>query len=249
MKSIYSTKVLQRILDHWGVGRVEDVTYSTSLGRNIWRHHISTNQGEFELCSYPDSERKYAEPKLQAYLDKSYGKNRYYMQKQDVVHSFDRYHVLLQLVEKYQISAKQASKDFALLFGLTIQKAFRVYGTILQIHLEEAGVGPAGVLVSYGQWSITDHQEDREAVNVESWIHTSGLLDIAVELVERDAPTIEQYSFEGEWVLLHLSNGLCLHFKRSEKFPALEIHLNAKRNNVIIFEEKELYYTRECHGF
>jgi hypothetical protein len=245
MKSIYSIKVLQRILDHWGIGKIEDVTYFDGAGRNIWRHYIDTNQGEFELYSYPAIEKEYAERKLQDYLEERHRSLLIQLRKKKIIHSFDRYHVLLQLTKKHQISVKQASTDLDLLIGSSIQKAFRVYGTIFQMHLDETDVNKAGVLVSYGSWSIQDYKKGRANVLVDSRMNSYDQLDNIIELVEKDKPIIEKYILKGGWFELYLSNGMSLHFWRADKFPAIEVHLNSRRNDLLIFEENELFYTRD----
>ncbi len=245
MKSIYSIKVLQRILDHWGIGQIEDVTYFDSAGRNIWRHYIDTNQGEFELYSYPAIEKEYAEPKLRDFLKERLNWDPAILDRRRLVHSFDRYHVLAQKTKKHQISVKQASTDLDLLIGSSIQKAFRVYGTIFQMHIDEADVNKAGVLVSYGSWSIQDYKKGRANVLVDSRMNSYEQLDNAIELLEKDKPLIEKYILKGGWFELYLSNGMSLHFGRADKFPAIEVHLNSRRNDLLIFEENELFYTRD----
>lgn len=245
MKSIYSIKVLQRILDHWGIGQIEDVTYFDSVGRNIWRHYIDTSQGEFELYSYPVSEKEYAEPKLREFLQERLYWDPTILDQRELVHSFDRYHVLAQKTKKHQISVKQALKDLNLLVGSSIQKAFRVYGTIFQMHLDEADVNKAGVLVSYGSWSIQDYKKGRANVLVDSRMNSYEQLDNAIELLEKDKPLIEKFILKGGWFELYLSNGMSLHFGRVDKFPAIEVHLNSRRNDLLIFEENQLFYTRD----
>lgn len=245
MKSIFSTQVLQRILDRWGIGQLQDVTYFENAGRNIWHHYIDTGQGKFELYSYPAVEKEYAKPKLAEYLEDRHGEHLPQLKKKLIVHSFDRYHVLLQLTKKHQISVKQASKDLDLLIGLTIQKAFRVYGTILQIHLDEADVTKASVLVSYGWWSVQDYEKNKASVIVDSRIHSYDQLDDAIKAVENDAPVIDKYVLKGGWFELYLSNGTSLHFTRSGNFPAIEVHLKPRKNYLLVFAENELYYTRD----
>lgn len=53
MRSIYSLEVLQRILDHYHVGKIVLLDGYLTLGSNTWLHFIKTNQGEFELFSFP----------------------------------------------------------------------------------------------------------------------------------------------------------------------------------------------------
>ncbi len=245
MKSIYSIQVLQRILDHWGIGQIEDVTYFDSAGRNIWHHYIDTNQGELELYSYPAIEKEYSEPRLQDYLEERHRSHLTQLRKKKIIHSFDRYHVLLQLTKKHQIGVKQASKDLDLLIGSSIQKAFRVYGTIFQMHFDEADVNKAGVLVSYGSWSIQDYKKGRANMLVDSRMNSYDQLDSTIEQLEKDKPVIEKYILKGGWFELYLSNGMSLHFGRADKFPSIEVHINSRRNDLLIFEESKLFYTRD----
>jgi hypothetical protein len=244
MKSIYSLEVLQRILDHWGIGLIEDVTYFDGPGRNIWRHHIDTNQGVFEVYSYPVLQKEYAEPKLAKYLKEGRGNAREVDPKKQIVHSFDRYHVLLQISKKHRITKNQASKDLDLLIGSSIQKAFRVYGTILQIHLNHADVNVADILVSYGWWSLQDYKKGRANVVVDSRMSEYKKLDTAIEMLHSQKPTIEKYLLKGGWFELYFSNETSLHFWRSE-FPAAEVHLKSRKNNLIIHSENELYYSKD----
>lgn len=245
MKSIYSISVLQRILDHWGVGRIKDVTYFNNAGRNVWRHSIDTNQGEFELYSYPTTEKEYAEPKLREFLTVRLHWDPAVLDQRKLVHSFDRYHVVVQKTKKHQVSSKQASKDLDLLVGSSIQKAFRVYGSIFQMHLDEADVNKANFLVSYGSWSIQDYKKGRANVLVDSRMNSYEQLDNVIELLEKDKPLIEKYILIGGWFELYLSNGMSLHFGRADTFPAIEVHLKSRKNDLLIFEEKELFYTRD----
>lgn len=245
MKSIYSIKVLQRILDHWGIGQIKDATYFDSAGRNIWRHYIDTNQGEFELYSYPATEKAYAEPKLRLFLKERLNWDPAILDQRKLVHSFDRYHVLAQKTKKHLISVKQASTDLDLLIGSSIQNAFRVYGTIFQVHLDEADVNKASVLVSYGLWSIQDYRKGRANVLVDSRMSSYEQLDNAIELLEKNKPLIEKYILKGGWFELYLSNGMSLHFGRAGTFPAIEVHLKSRRNDLLIFEENELFYSRD----
>lgn len=240
MKSIYSLEVLQRIIDHWSIGRIEDVTYFEKSGRNIWRHYIQTNQGEFELYSYPTETREYSEPKLAEYLLQRYPHTLDRLKHFELIHSFDRYHVLLQLTTRHTITSKQAHTDLDLLLGLKIEKAFRVYGSIFQIHLNDSGV-----LVSYGHWNVQSSPQGEPKILADTHVHHRDQLDQAIEQVEQNHPTITKYILHGSWFELYLSNQLSLHFTRSRKFPAIEVHLPSRRNDVLIFSEEEIVYTRD----
>jgi hypothetical protein len=246
MESIYSIKILQRILDHWGIGQIEDVMYFNGPGKNIWRHNIDTSQGEFELYSYPASEEdSNYQQKLREFVSERLNWDPQVLKQRKKIHSFDRYHVLAQKTKKHQISLKQAAKDLDLLIGLSIKEAFRVYGTILQMHLNTADDHEAGVLVSYGWWKIQDTKMNQAKVIVDSRIHEYDQLDNAVELVEKNTPTIEKYRLKNSCFEMYLSNQMSLHFVKCRKFSAIEVHFNSRKNDLLIFEEDKLYYVRE----
>ncbi|HYD35084.1 MAG TPA: hypothetical protein VD999_03375 [Vitreimonas sp.] len=235
MKSIYSLPTLQRILDRWGIGQIEAVNYFQNVGAQIWRHHIETNQGKFELYSYPPEAYEYAKNKLKEYLVDRYG-----VINTTLVHSFDRYHQLRQLSTKHHISAKQANADLQVLQGLKIIKAFRVYGSIFQIHLEDESV-----LVTYGKWSIQKFSSHRHNVVVDSAMNSKQELDAAIEALKHDTPQIQRHILKQGWFELYLSHHVSLHFTRTERFAAIEVHLHRRRNDIHIFEETEIYYTRD----
>lgn len=245
MKSIFSQEVLQRILDHWRVGKIEDVTYFQNAGRAIWRHYIETNQGEFSLYSYPVDSKESAEPQLEHHLAELLGEHAKQIQRKEIVHSFDQYHTLLQLTKKHRITPKQAYKDLDLLLKATIKKVFRVYGSILQMHLDNVDVDVATVLVSYGQWRIQHHQKESWTVIVDTHTHNREQLDAAVELLAKDQPVIEKYNLAGSWFTMYLSNGMKIDFAREGKFPAIEVHIPCRRNNLHIFEENLILYSRD----
>lgn len=245
MKSIYSLGVLQRIVDRWGIGRIEDVTYFENVAAGVWRHYIETNQGDFEMYSYVPSEREYAEPKLEVYFEKWDRKYLDQTKKRGTVHSFDRNHVLVQRLKKHRINIKQAVKDLDLLVGSKIEKAFRVYGSIFQMHLNEFDVNKASVLVSYGQWSICDHKDNQTNTLADTKIHERDQLDTIIEKIAKDTPQIEKYLLQGDLFVLYLTNGLSISFSRSPAFPAIEVHVKTRKNDVLIFTENEIYYRKD----
>ena len=93
-----------------------------------------------------------------------------------------------------------------------------MYGKILQIHLDESDVTKANILVSYVFWSIQDYKKGRANVRDGSGAQSYDKLDTAIEVIEKDKPTI--------W-----------HFVRSGKFSAIEVHLKSRKNNLHIFDE------------
>lgn len=244
MKSIYSLATLQRILDHWGIGVIEEVTYFQNVGRNVWRHFIETSQGEFELFSYPTETKEYSEAKLKAFFDERHPHHIGQLQKREVVHSFDRYHTLLQLTQKHQISVKQACQDLDQLISCTIEKAFRVYGTIFQIHLNTRDVNEASVLVSYGHWSIQREEAGQKMMIVNTHENSYQQLDKAIEALEKDTPAIEKYNFAADAFELQLSNGMSLHFTEDRKFAAIEIHVKKRKNDILVFNKEKIFYTK-----
>lgn len=243
MKSIYSLEVLQRIIDHWHIGKIEDVTYFENVGQCIWRHFIYTNQGTFELYSYPATSHDYAKPKLQEFLISHHSTR---LQRKEIVHSFENYHVLINLEIKLPISPKQAYKDLDLLIGLIIKNIFRVYGTILQIHLNDANVTNTSVLSSYGIWSINDNKKGKANVIVHTHMNSKDQLDEAIGVLKKDQPKIAEYILKEDWFELYLSNGMSIHFKRDENFPAIRVHIQSKKNSLQIFNEHLIYYTWGC---
>lgn len=242
--SVYSHESLQRILDHWGIGQIEEVRFFGHLGKNIWRHRIETNQGDFELYSYPIDNKEHYFTKLNQSLRQLFFDQKVLEQKK-MVQSFDRCHHLVQLSKKERITVKQANKDLDLLLGASIKKAFRVYGSILQMHLNEANVNEASVLVSYGNWSLQEWKDVDAKLIVNSG-DSYEQMDVAIESIEKDTPTIKKYVLRNGFFEIFLSNEKSLHFSQSGKFPAAELHLFLKRRNLLIFHEDEIYYTRSC---
>lgn len=239
MKSIYSIPTLQRILDHWGVGKITYVTYFNKIGNNIWRHFIETPHGEFELFSFQPETGDYSLPRLNEHLQDRHGK--LFKKK---FHCFDRYHLLLHLQKKWPISLKQSHQDLEKIVGSTIQEAFRVYGTIFQIHVNQPNVKNIDVLVSYGQWFIQKKDQGQSIVIASTYTHDHDQLDKVIENIEKDKPIIEKYVFTCDWFEIYLSNKKSLYFKRNGKFPAIELHLSSKKNNLLLFTEDQIYYFR-----
>lgn len=245
MRSIYAQHILQRILDHWGVGKIENSEYFTNVGAQIWRHYIETNQGSFELYSYPSSEKEYAEEKLTKYFEKQFGDILPTLRKKEIVHSFDRYHVVVQLQRKHGISLKQASRDLKLLPGLQVDAVYRVYGSIIQLELSSPSLDKKHILFSYGSWSIQDYEKGRANVVAGSKMHSYDQLDTAIDRLQTNAPTIEKYILHNGWFELYLSNKMSIHFGRSDLFPAVQINFSSRKNSLLVFHEQELYYVRD----
>lgn len=235
MKSIYSQQVLQRILDHWGVGQIEDGTYFEKVGRGIWRQYLETSQGDFELFSYPVESREYAEKKLRDYFT-----SRRVQQISKLVHSFDRYHVLIQLVKKHQISLKQAEKDLHLILTTSIERGFRVYGTIMQLHLNTGAT-----LVTYAHWKITDQSTQPMTTLADTDIHSRDQLDSMLEISILNKPKIDSYEFKDDWLTLQLSNQKSLHFSQTASFAALKISIPERKNDLHIYSENRIFYYRD----
>lgn len=240
MKSIYSVSSLQRILDHWGVGTIEDVTYFQNIGRSIWRHYITTTHGEFELYSHEPAESEYAKRKIAEFLQDRHGEGF-----GADVHCFDRYHTLCRLTVRHRISYKQADGDLQLLLGKKILKAFRVYGSIFQIHIQSSDVNVARVLVSYGHWSISGLRDGKSYVFAQTTTDNKDRLDAAIKRIEVAAPQIREYRFDGDVFEVFLSGDLCLRFWKSEQFEALKVHLPERKNNILIYAQNEMFYTKD----
>lgn len=242
--SVYSREFLQRILDHWGIGQIEEVRFFGHLGKNIWRHRVETHQGDFELYSYPIDNKEHYFTKLKQSLRQLFLDQKV-LEKKKMVQSFDRCHHLVQLSKKERITVKQANKDLDLLLGARIEKAFRVYGSILQMHLNEADVNKASTLVSYGNWSLQEWKDADVKLIVNSG-DSYEQMDMAIENLEQDAPTIKRYSLKDNFFEIFLSNGKSFHFSQSKDFPAAELHIHLKRRELLIFHQDEIYYTRSC---
>ncbi len=242
--SIYSVYVLQCILDRWHVGKIEEVSYFANVGFNIWRHFITTNQGDFELYSYPLHNRQYAKGKLSRYLDGRKLKPLAQCDSRNVF-SFERYHVLVQLTKKFPISFKQAKKDIDLLTGLKVARIFRAYGTIIQAHLGSEDIDQAkAVIASYGHWSIQDIRSVETKVLAMTEMNSYEVLDKAVDLLDKDRPLVKGYNLDEDFFELHFSNGMLLSFSSTTEFAAARISFLDKRNELVIFNKEKIFYER-----
>ncbi len=244
MRSIYSTQRLQHIVDHWGIGEIVDISKFGDVTESIWRHQIETNQGEFELYSYPLTEEEDALSRLKEFYVQKLRWDPRMLDQQKIIQSFDRCHILVQKTVKEQISYEQALEDLDMLIGLTIQKAFRVYGTIFQMHLGQANADKIGTLECYASWSIVDIQEDETSIIADSNIHSKDQLDEAIRSVEAARAVIEKHLFSNGQFELQLSNEMRLCFKRSDVFPAIELDFNSKQNALRIVDENKFIYSR-----
>lgn len=235
MESIFSIATMQRILDHWGVGQIEDVTYFEKVGSSVWRHYVETSQGNFELFSYPDADSS-AQATLQAALAKRSG-----VLEPSRVHSFDHYHELLRLSKKYEISRSQAENDVFSLRKKKIDRAFRVFGTIFQIHLDDESV-----LVSYGRWNISRDVSGNFEVLADTDTSSKDQLDATIEALEELHPTLESWEFTDQGVSLFMSEGFQLSFAPAGKFAAIEIQVFGRQNRLFIFSQDRIFSSTEC---
>lgn len=234
MRSIYSQEALQRILDHYHVGKIVLLDGYLTLGSNTWLHFIKTSQGEFELFSFPtqvpiDIQEDIIEKRNEDWYGKDFDK---------IVHSFDRYHQLIQKTKVIAITTKQVFTDLAKLVSKKLVKSFRVYGTILDLRFENDLT-----IWSYAEWNL---QENKSKILLHSNTSTYDEIDNLVEkLPERDLK-IESFIIEDEWFEIYLNENLSLHFRKQNKFPAVEImSYSQSRNSIQIFDEQEIYYQKE----
>lgn len=243
MKSIYSATALQRILDRWSVGKIEDSTYFENVAYKVWQHHIETNQGTFVLYSYSEHTRDYSEEKLTPYLQENYQDLLEQLRERTPVHSFDRYHVLLQLTKKYIITAKQARIGLDALIGLRIERVFRAHGSIIQINFDTGSIA-----TSYGEWSIHDSSTKPSTVVADTREHSRKQLDEGIAMLTRNSPAVKTCTLTANVLELHLSNGMQLHFTRSEKFAAIVLHNPTKKSDLHIFSEDMVFYSQELRN-
>ena len=233
-KNIYSKFILQRILDHWGVGEIEGVTYFDFKTPNVWRHFIETNQGSFELFSYPAYKKDRSEKVIFASFHQ--------LKDQSAVQSyyrFGRHHLLIRLTKKHLISVKQAMTDFKLLEGQKIRRIFRVYGSILQIILDDDSD-----ISSYGGWHIKKTTRNRQEVIVSSSDQHREITDSVLKEIQSLSPTIMGLSINNDLVKMRLSNNLSLSFQQRWGFPAVEAHAIGRKNEVVVYSEKKIYYVK-----
>ncbi len=235
MKSIYSIGTLQRILDHWGVGKIFDATYFSFEGRAIWRQWIETNQGEFELYSYPDASDPYYEKRLTEYFETHRGQIN-----PKLVHSFDRYHKLVRMSTKQQISAKQAMTEFEALKTLSIVKAFRVYGSIIQIQFSKDAV-----ISSYAHWVLQKNTDAKTEILVDSWTASIEEMDAAMTEFENSQAPFEKAVISADQVELFFSKKYLLVLQKESTFPAMTLHIDGRQNWMNIFDERKIFYKKD----
>ncbi len=234
MKSIYSLHVLQRILDHWHVGIIQDVTYFEFPGREIWRHWLETNQGVFNLYSYPAiPDDPYFQQTITAFLDDQHG-----IQHPEIVHSFDRRHILDQQSRKQLVSAKQIATDLALLKEQHIEKIFRVIGSLIQIEFSNGAC-----LISYGHWNVQQRVRGVSDILLDG-NQSHEKVDAFLAEIETKHLKFEKYKLKGSFFELYFTE-LSFHFTLQGKFPAAEILFPARKNYLKIFNEDYLEYSKD----
>ena len=233
-KNIYSRFILQRLLDHWGVGKIEEATYFDFNAPNIWRHHLETNQGAFELFSYPYYQKDRSEKAILSFFRQL--KNQ---PKIKPYYRFGRYHRLVRLTKKHPISAKQAMTDLKLLEGRKITKIFRVYGSILQIILDDDSD-----VLSYANWNVQKDIKNQSRVLVDSAVSKKTELDNVLENLEPQHLAVKNITLDDKWFEIYLANNLSLHFHQSWGFPAVEAHISGRKNEVMVYDEKKIYYVK-----
>ncbi len=234
MKSIYSLDILQRISDHWSVGKISDVKYFHFDGQKIWRHWIETNLGEFEIYSYPDQNDPYYQNKLTNYFE--YHRGKIY---DEIVHSFDRYHLLVQMSSKEKISVKQVNTEFEQLVGQSIKSAYRVYGSIMQIDFSKEAV-----ISTFANWKIIQEKDATSELLGDS-NQTYEEMDSVINTFLKNGAVVERYWIVDEVTALYFSNGIVIHFEKESHFPALTMHIDGRKNWVDIFDANEIFYKKD----
>lgn len=232
MKSIYSLPVLQGILDHFGVGAITYVTYFDYIGRQVWRHYIETDKGEFELYSFPTELHDYALERIAI----SPAGNRGILNT-EVCHSFDRYHLLKQFSKKVLITNDQLELDFKVLKDQVITKIFRVYGTILQGYFSQDTV-----FCSYGRWRLRGQDN---IVLIESISTSKKEIDSIIDSLAEKHLALQSFSVDGDTLQLNLSKGFIFDFQPNDRFAAIEIRFSDKRKDIRFYDEKKIYYLKE----
>jgi hypothetical protein len=233
--SIYSLPALQRILDRFSVGKVIRADYFGNIGSQVWRHFIETPQGDFELYSYPPELQEYAEKKI---IDKLTENNWPLFPL--VCHSFDRYHRLAQRSKKIPITVKQLATDMKPMVNQTLDKIFRVYGTIVQMYF-----GESGVLASYAEWQLLRTQKGvKSETLISSLIDSYEKIDQTLESLPLHTLTYQRFTLKDNCLKLFLSNGYCFKFVTTKLFPAAEIGFTLHGHEVEIFSETNINYIK-----
>ena len=237
MSSIYSFKIIQKIIDHWGIGKLKHVSYFNDVGPKIWRHSIETLHGSFSLYSYLTEYDDNAQQKIAAFIGNRVSKLKKYEQ---VCHSFDRYHLLYQSTQKNQINRNQVSKDFEILKGIAVEQAYRVYGSIIQIDFVDGSS-----INTYAQWSLQEIQKGVSRVLVSSYKEREKI-DTQIAYFESKKPIFKDFIIKGHSVEFFFTEDLSLHFKQQDEFSAVQIIPKHKKYWIDIVSENEISYEREC---
>jgi hypothetical protein len=217
------------------VGKIFDVTYFSFEGRAIWRHWIETNQGVFELYSYPDGSDPYYEKRLSEYFETHRGQI-----SPKLVHSFERHHKLVRMSAKQQISVKQAMTEFEALKTQSIVKAFRVYGSIIQIQFSKNAV-----LSSYGHWVLQKQTSAKTEILADSWTASKEKMDEEIIIFEKSQSTFQQAEIREDQLGLFFSENYILVFQKETTFPAMTLHIDGHQNWMSIFDEQKIFYSKD----
>lgn len=237
MKTIYSLEALQRILDHFSVGIIIKANMFMTLSQNTWLHFIRTSKGDFELFSSPTQLDFEIQTKIVIERTDDYGKIF-----DKIVHSFDRYHHLVQKTQLTKITPKQAATDLILLNNKKLTNIFRVYGTILQLEFDDDSV-----IWSYAAWNLQQANPDQEPkVLITTDTSTYQEIDQYIDSLPEKKLSFKSFIIKDEWFEIFFSDGYSLHFKEAYDFPAAEyLFFGKKSNSIEIFNEKEIYYSKE----
>ncbi len=232
MKSIYSLAILQRILDHFSVGSIEYTTYFQNIGSNVWRHFIETNQGTFELYSFPPELLEYAKGKVNLIE-----RGTLYS---TMCHTFDRYHLLRQLTQKVKIGQKQLKTDLSSIDQAAITDVYRNHGSIIQIKLSNQAT-----ITSNDSWNLQFNYQTSKSDVLVSTMNSYQKIDKFLKLLTEKQVIFHSFILKEGWFEVLFSKNYSLHFRSSGRFAAVEISIPSKKHRIHIFDEKDIEYVKE----
>lgn len=234
---IYSVSILQRILDHWGVGKLINVSIETRMSTSIWVHWIETNKGEFYLYSAlaEPTEKCTLHKIIQSHVDSKETSKLY----SDVVHSFERYHYLEQSHQKFSISTKQLLADLERLKKQRVVSVDRLIGPVCRVTLE-GGV----VFFSYVIWEGLVDQKKGESSQYISTLHSKpeSIDTFLVELNKKEL-VIEGFKLNGSFTML-LKHKISFKFASLWAYPTCTIVFPNRKVRINIINGQSIWYEK-----
>ncbi len=70
------------------------------------------------------------------------------------------------------------------------------------------------------------------------------ITDSVLKEIQSLSPTIMGLSINNDLVKMRLSNNLSLSFQQRWGFPAVEAHAIGRKNEVVVYSEKKIYYVK-----